>query len=481
MPESPAAVFERLSDPQQPEPGNAQIRCDKAVVLGGSIAGLLAARVLADHANSVVIIERDESGADETQVESIAGGAGDTARAGVPQGLQVHTLLPGGRAQLERWFPGLTREAQEGGAVESGPDGVAAYTDDTRQVPTENSVLLTASRPYMEALIRRETLALHNVRTVVGHATGLVYEDGAVTGARYRTAGGERVESSDFLVDAMGRASRLPDWLEQDDWERPELERMEIDINYATAFFKRAENEPVIGAAIARYGPRLAHKPLAALNAVEDGQWMLMLAGYGDDRPGSTEADFLARCAELPPVFAEAVHGRLIGGIRTYHQADSRRHHFSRLRLLPARLVSVGDAVASFNPIYGQGMSSAALHASCLSEYLRTDPDLAAPARRFFALQQVVVDAAWQISTSADASRLGGTRNPSAKGRFERWVDGQILAAAGIDEKIATSFNAVTYMTVHPASLRTPGNALRAVGVNRRARKPHQAGRHRAA
>jgi hypothetical protein len=180
-------------------------------------------------------------------------------------------------------------------------------------VSTENSIMLACSRTFLEALIRRRILALPNVSTVAGQATGLTYRDGAVSGVRYLAGEATRVESTGFAVDAMGRAAS----------------------------------------------------------------------------------------AQLPPIFGEVALGEPIGEIETYHQADSRRRNFARLQHFPARLISVGDAVASFNPVYGQGMS-AALHASCLSEYLRGGPDLSLPAREFFALEQVVVDAAWDVSTAAD-------------------------------------------------------------------------------
>ncbi|WP_063798076.1 FAD-dependent monooxygenase [Streptomyces sp. 150FB] len=476
MPESPAAVFERLCAAEQPgsRPGEARTGppaeagtgpdtgdnrggiFDRAFVLGGSIAGLLAARVLADHARSVVIVERDDS----------------AARTGVPQSLQVHTLLPGGLTQLERWFPGFAREAMDGGALAPASDGIAVYTDGVRHVRTPNPDFLTASRPFVETLLRRRTLATPGIEVVKGQATGLTYQDGAVRAVRYETPDGvERTGSADFVVDAMGRSSRLADWLERDGWERPGLERKRIDINYATGFFKRAEDPPAVATAVARTSAAFADRTQAALNAVEDGRWMVLLAGYGDNRPGRTEEDFRARCGDLPPVFGEAVGGELVGEIRTYHQADSRRRHFSRLGRVPGRLIAVGDAVASFNPIYGQGMASAALHASCLSEYLRGGPDLAAPARRFFELQDVVVDAAWSISTSADAARFPDERKPSVRVRLHRWVTDQVVAATIIDERIATRFNAVTCMTAHPSSLASLGTALRALSVNRRARR----------
>jgi 2-polyprenyl-6-methoxyphenol hydroxylase-like FAD-dependent oxidoreductase len=163
----------------------------------------------------------------------------------------------------------------------------------------------------------------------------------------------------------------------------------------------------------------------------------------------------------------------LIGEITTYHQADSRRRDY-HLVTLPARLVSVGDAVASFNPVYGQGMSSAALHASCLSAYLQGAPDLTASAREFFDLQRVVVDAAWEVSTATDLARVRTTPPPPLT-RIRRSLRTQVLTASVTDPVIAGRVSAVTYMLTHPATLNRWGTVLRAVAVNKRKRTEQRA------
>ncbi|MEU4421701.1 FAD-dependent monooxygenase [Actinoplanes sp. NPDC024001] len=452
MSHRPADVFERLSSTRPPEAGTRPLR--RAIVLGGSVAGLLAARVLADHAAEVIVVERDDVGRDA------AGG-----RRGVPQQFQVHTLLPGGRAQIERLFPGFTEEAVSLGAVLSLGHQVQAWADDVRAVQTPNAVLLSESRTFLETLLRHRTLALGNVRSVRGIATGLGYRDGQVTAVRID----DQEIPADFVVDAMGRASRLSDWLDADGWERPELERMRIDVNYATAYFRRAHQDPPIGAAISRFSPHYRKKTQAAVTAIEDMQWMLMLTTYGEDRLLPDLGDFLARCEDLPPLFQEIAREEPAGDVRVYRQTDARRRRFDRLTRLPGRLVSVGDAVASFNPVYGQGMSSAALHASCLAEYLSATSDPAQPATHFFQLQKVVVDAAWDLSTSGDAQRLE-TAKPPASVRVQRALINQVIAASTVDLTIATKFNDVAFMRTHPSTLATPAVLLRSVVVNLRHR-----------
>ena len=195
MTESATAVFDRLVTAAPPESADALF--DTACVLGGSIAGLLAARVLTDHAHRVVVIDRDP-----VELRS---------RPGVPQGHQVHALLPGGLGWMERWFPGLTKEMQHGGAVLADPDHAAAYLDGRQQVRTGDHDLLYASRPFMEARLRERVLDLPGVSVLQGQARGLEYRGGTVTGVRYSSgmdgagvdAGG--VLAADFVVDAMGR------------------------------------------------------------------------------------------------------------------------------------------------------------------------------------------------------------------------------------------------------------------------------------
>lgn len=452
MTEPAAVVFERLA--AAAPPWSADIVLDTACVLGGSIAGLLAARVLADHASRVVIVERDPGGG------------------GVPQRQHVHTLLPGGLGWMERWLPGLTKEMQHGGAALADSYHVASYLDGRPQVQTGDHDLLFASRPFMEARIREKVLGLPGVSVLQAQATGLEYRDGAVSGVRYTRDGDSGVLAAGIVVDAMGRGSRLTDWLAADGWDRPRVQRLPAAVNYATALLRRApraEELPVLGS-IARFGPPYpaGGVAVAAASAIEDDQWIVMLMGYDDARPGRTLEALRAACAELPPPYPEAASGEPVAPVATYHQADSRRRDFAGLGRFPARLVSVGDAVASFNPIYGQGMSCAALHASCLAQYLSQQPDLHAPATRFFELQRVVVDAAWAISAGSDAARLdalSGADVPEEASR-QRWAMDQILRATLVDEQVCRAFENVAFMVAHPDTLADPAVLQRAVTAN---------------
>jgi 2-polyprenyl-6-methoxyphenol hydroxylase-like FAD-dependent oxidoreductase len=454
-------VFARLVAAGPPE--RPRVVIGTACVLGGSIAGLLAARVLAGHAEQVVLIERDP----------IAGQKGP--RPGVPQGRQLHALLPGGLLWMRRWFPGFAEEMSAAGAFIAEGDQIYSYQDGQERVRVSSAEhqFMTATRPFLEAGLRDRVLGLPNVSLLQSQVTGLEYQGDEVRGVRHRNDGVTGVLAADLVVDAMGRASRLADWLGEDGFDRPALERLTSGIDYATALFKRPQSVDELMAAnvIARYGLPYPVDGVAigGVNAVEDGQWVLGMMAYDGVRPPQTLDALRAISGKMPsPLFTEAASQDLTQEIATYHQADSRRRDFTGLGHFPAGLLSVGDAVASFNPIYGQGMTSAALHASCLSEYLSDGPDLRQPASRFFALQRVVVDAAWAVSAGGDAARLdalSGAEVPEEVSLRRQAMD-QIVRASIVDATVASTFLDVAYMLAHPGTLADPELVRRAIAVN---------------
>ncbi len=466
MSTSPVQAFAEISAARQQESATVLMR--RAVVLGASMAGLMAARVLSEHAEQVIIIERDDSDAD----------AG--ARPGVPQGTQVHALLPAGAVQLERWFPGFNAAAFEAGAVMPPADGSRAQffmNGDLRVAAPfiADWPVLISSRPFLEALVRRRVLAIDNIKLVTGRADGLVFDGDRVTGARYVPADSPDVvtEQADLVVDATGRSSRLGDWLEENGWQRPPMRRMPIKLNYATAMFSYDEQVSDVWSAISQSSadPDTGRPArIGGFLKVEGDRWILLISGYGDDRPSKDTQDFITRCRkDFPEVFGDiAERATMVREVVTYHQADSRRRDFHELERFPAGLIAAGDAVASFNPVYGQGMTSATLHASCLSQYLRSQPSLREPAMPYFDLVRVVVDVAWQVSTFADLE-LPHVDGPYPRGyRLIRWFSGQLFKASMTDSVTNERLARVTTMLAHPNSLAKLSTLLRALWLNLR-------------
>jgi 2-polyprenyl-6-methoxyphenol hydroxylase-like FAD-dependent oxidoreductase len=197
MVESEVALFERIANLAPPE--NAPALFDTSVVVGGSLAGLFAARVLADHARQVIVLEPDELGAGP--------------RRGVPQGTQFHLLLAAARLWLDRWFPGFTRHAEELGATLA-PTSTTQFTvDGRRQIAGDSPPVLMLSRPFLEARVREYVLALPNVSLVPGRATGLEYRDFQVSAVRYTGGDTTHVLPAGFVVGGAGqRRNRVRDY-----------------------------------------------------------------------------------------------------------------------------------------------------------------------------------------------------------------------------------------------------------------------------
>ncbi|GAA2675793.1 FAD-dependent oxidoreductase [Actinoplanes palleronii] len=436
MPATTVTTFARIASDLPPR--GPALRLDTAIVLGGSVAGMLAARVLADHADTVLIVERD------------GGPAASGTRAGVPHGNQVHVLLAAFTRQIERWFPGFTGRAVAGGAVRITAESSRSYANGVPKVSIGDRAVLSMTRPYLEQRIRAELAAVPNVRMVTGRVTGLEFDRSAVTAVRYEADGAGVRQPAGLVVDALGRGSRVTDWLTAAGWHRPPMLRGGDAVNYATAVFQRPPEQDSVRRAAA-LDPATGEG--AIFQSVEGDRYLVMQGGIGDSRPGGTAEDMVSRLRHLlPEPFGRVAENELIGEVVTYRLVDSRRRDFWACTQFPARLIPVGDAVASLNPFYGQGLSSAALHASALSLYLRSAPDLDFPARDYLAMQKVVVDAAWAIST----------RSPET-GDARRWIVRQIVRAAVVDCFVATAFADVTQMLKHPATLFTPAVVARAL------------------
>ncbi|MFJ7206982.1 FAD-dependent oxidoreductase [Streptomyces sp. NPDC098789] len=420
------------------------------VVLGGSIAGLAAARAVRGEGHRVTIVEPDAPG---------AGGA----RAGVPQSGQLHALLDMGRRQADRWWPGLSEELLADGAVLGSGDEIRMFADTVRKVDVPGNELIGVSRALLEEHIRRRTLADDHVDVVTARAVGLTTRGGRITGVRLRAAGPEsepepeQTLTADAVVDAMGRSSRLSAWLTEAGWEAPPVDRMRIDLGYATALFRRGNELP--GVVVAHQLPSVTDEQAdtGAMAAVEGDLWMAVIVAYADRRPTRDSTEFVRRMREMAVPFGVVADGcEMVGEVRTYSMGHSFRRKWWAVERLPGGLFVVGDAVASFNPVYGQGMTCALLHASCLAAHLRGGADLHAPARGYFDHVEVVVDAAWEVSTLADLAQPH-VRGPYPTGYALARRMSELMARASVtDAWVHGRFLDVVNMRRRPADLKTP-------------------------
>ncbi|MFD4370152.1 FAD-dependent monooxygenase [Streptomyces sp. NPDC058486] len=423
----------------------------RAIVMGGSYGGLFAARVLSDHFEDVVVVESDVIGDD---------GLGRRT----PQRHQLHALLSMGHTQLERWFPGITDELVKAGAQLGEGDDVQFYLDGRLKAPVAGARMLGATRPFLEGHLRSRVAAIENIRFSQAQATDLVFRDGRVVGvttsAPESEGGGEGSETVDaeFVVDAMGRKSPLEEWLVRHGWSKAPIDRMRIDLGYATASFRRGDELGSTVIAHSSPGPGSDYQPTltepGALAAVEGDRWSVVLAGYADHRPGPDPEEFLRRMHRcVAPIRTVADVSEMIGEVRTYRFVESRRRVHSRLSRFPGGLAVVGDALASVNPVYGQGLTLAALEANALGVYLSSAPSLRDPSWDYFRLAEAVVDAAWQLSTAADLAQPHVT-GPYPRGyRAQKWVADRLTEASVRDSDVNARFMAVVNMEMPPTAL----------------------------
>ncbi|MEJ8632419.1 FAD-dependent monooxygenase [Streptomyces sp. MS2.AVA.5] len=419
-----------------------------------------------DHFQEVTILESDDLEAPGSE------------RRGVPQAPQLHALLHMGRIQTDKWFPGLSEELLAAGAVLGADEQLCQYADGVRKIPVPGYELIGATRPLIEAHIRRRALSIGNVRLLRGRGCGLVFDDprepDRVSGIRYEPRNGpsgsnsSHVLHADLVVDATGRNSRMGDWLEKQGWQAPQTETMDIDLGYATALFRRGEELPEIKVAhslVSSDAANGAQPDTGAMAEVEGRRWMVVIANYASRRPTRDAAEFLQRCKELQaaPFGEVAAQCELLSDISTYRMIDSRRTRYEELERLPGGLVVAGDAVASFNPVYGQGMTSAALHASCLARHLERCASPHEPARGYFRDVTEFVDAAWQVSTMRDLSQPH-VNGPYPRGyRIAKRVGRLISEATVTDAEVNKRFLSVAHMLQHPRTLRRPSFLLRVV------------------
>jgi 2-polyprenyl-6-methoxyphenol hydroxylase-like FAD-dependent oxidoreductase len=429
-----------------------------AIVIGAGMAGLLTARILSEFYDGVTILERD------TLPDS------HEPRPGVPQGRHAHALLAAGQQTIETLFPGITADLETRGA----PRGSGRFFVNGGYLNPDGHRAegLLVSRPFLEATARRRLLGRGNIRIrPEAHVRGLIatHDHKRVTGVRVRQAHTYTAEeeiSADLVVDASGRGSHAADWLGELGFEPPETELVEVNMGYSSRVYRREAGD-LDGDLIVNIAPSAALPRACGMIAQEDDRWIVTLAGYFGNYPPTDDAGYLdfARGLPTPGVYDLISRATPLTDPTPYRFLANQRHHYERLATFPEAFLVTGDAICSFTPIYGQGMSVASLEALALRDCLQAGTERLAA--RFFQRASAIVDLAWMISAGGDRALSPELRDRRPPARFIRWYLGRLQRAAHHDADLATAFLAVANLLAPPQSLMRPGLAWRVLRPER--------------
>lgn len=440
---------------------------DLAVVIGGSIAGMMAARALSNHYTRVIIVEKDPL-ADA-----------DQPRKGVPQANHIHVLLDSGLDTLEHFFPGIINDMVQQGVEKR------RWSEDMRwfqggswktREPSGFS-FYPQSRVQLEQRIRSRLRQLPSVeiRTDSG-VQGLLYDAArqAVTGVRIIQAGQETDLAADLVIDATGRGSRILTWLDELGYAKPPKESQQIDLAYFSRVYKQSAT-PCDWQGLASHPlPELARGGIVL--PLDAAHWIVTLFGYANDFPTSTdEESFLAyaRSLPIPDIYDTLVSATPVTDVVKYSYPQQTLQRYDKVSRFPAGLLVLGDALCSLDPVFGQGMTIACLESRALDQLLLAQPaDLQQLRQKFFRACQKIIAVPWLI-TQSEALRfpaVQGRRTPLIRGL--QWYTQQVFDLSAHSVEVYRAFLNVMHLKAGPHTLFYPAVLGRVLGRVFRRNRP---------
>lgn len=444
-----------------------------AVVIGSSIAGLMAARVLTDYFARVTIIERDRLPATPE------------FRRGAPQARHVHVLRLRGQQILEQQFPGLIDELLAQGAtmINAGNEAEFFLFDHWRGPRYPSAIATIAcSRPLLETALVRRLTAHPKITLIEGYDVDSLKVDKSsnrVAGVLLRRRGGTYPDEvhlrADLVVDASGRGSKAPEWLESLGYAPPKETIINAFPGYTTRIYRRPAGRR-LGWKTMYIIPTPPNSPRGGVIApLENDRWIVTLIGMGGDHPPTDEDGFLAFARGLPSQqLYEAIKGaEPLTKPYGFRRNENRLRHYDALpRHLEGFLV-IGDGVCALNPIHAQGMTVAAMGSLALERCLQTHVhqhgkgNLAGLAKAFQQALAQVVAGTWHLSTSTDRrwpTTTGANVQLSLKTRLRQRYLTWVLRAMVINPKVAEVFFGVQHMVESPQALFRPQIMFQVLG-----------------
>ena len=442
-----------------------------AVVIGGSMTGLVTARILLPYFERVTIVERD------------ALPVGPELRRGVPQARHAHVLLVRGQHILNDLFPGLTSELATLGvpAVDWSADCVMVTAFGLGPRQPSDMITYTCSRPLLEWTVRQRLAALPQVQFLTGaDVAGLeaTANRSRVTGVQLRfrqtpppELNGSVTLAAGLVVDASGRTSQLPAWLQALGFAAPQETIINSFLGYASRWYQKPAGFAADWKCLLITPRPLSNPRSAVIYPIENDQWIVTLGGISRVFPPTDEAGFLefARNLSTPALYETIKDAEPLSSIFGYQRTENRWRHYERLTRWPLGLAVLGDAVCAFNPVYGQGMTTGALGALALAQSLdrqqRRQADLTAVGEPFRHALARVNQTPWLMATGEDfrwPATEGG--RPGARTRLlHRYLD-QVLQIASHDAVAQRAFMQVSHLMQPPARLFTPTIIGRVLG-----------------
>ena len=428
-----------------------------AIVIGGGMAGLTTARVLADFFERVTLIERDRYPKQPV------------ARSGVPQGRHVHHMLVRGQQVLEELFPGLNGKLLAQGATES--DFVADYrtyiTTGWLPHPTSSLHGYSCSRPLLEWQVRQEVISYPEVQIVEGYEViGLLTsaDNHTVIGIRMRkrqgatTLTGETISlKADFIVDSSGRDSHTLQWLQEAGYETPPEIIINPYLGYASRVYKPPIDPQRLWKGLSVQGNPPDNMRGGVLWTIENKQWMVVLAGAGKDYPPTDDAGFLEFAHGMThlALYDALKSATPLTPIYGFRRTENRLRQFEKLSHHPGRLVLIGDAVCMFNPIYGQGMTAAALGAQALGQglsKLHSSDELESFAQRFQRQLAHITALPWQLASASDQAladalgEKGALKKETLTTRATRHYQKRLASLLASDPQVVKRYSEVMHL-----------------------------------
>lgn len=429
-----------------------------AIVIGGSIAGLLAARVLTDYFEQVTIIERDHLP------------QGAELRSGTPQASHGHALMLRGRNIMESLLPGLESDLIAAGTLvlDQSADAMIRFKGGWAERINSGHKVFSMSRPLLESLIRSRVLYNPQISVREGYEVQQLLTDAdgkTVTGLQIRQRGGQETEilTADLVVDASGRTSKAPEWLEKIGYPQPKETRIDAFVGYATRWYEVPESHKGDWHAmwIQSVWPTVPRGGI--ILPIEGNRWQVTLFGVAKDYPPADEDAFLQYARTLASTrFYEAIkNAKPISPVHSFRSTVNRLRHYDKLGRFPEHLVVLGDAYCAFNPTYAQGMTVASIGAETLMQCLQeSGGKLDGLSMTFQKRVAKAIAPAWMMTTTEDLR--WETTEGGKKGLMDRvihWYTDKVFTLISQDADIYRAFIPVQHMLKPPTSLFAPSIA----------------------